>query len=186
MIKELLKDTRSYRRYDEKKRICREDLLDIAEAVRFCPSAANMQRIRLALVTDEKDCESVFNTLAFAAYLRPWVRPEVGERPVAYIVIMTASELDANLAIDVGIAAEAMMLTARERGIVGCMFRSFNKENLTRVVRNDGFIPALVISLGYAGEQVVIEDAVDGNVRYYRDEKGVHHVPKLPLDEIIL
>lgn len=186
MIKELLESTRSYRRYDEKRKIDRHELLDIAEAVRLCPSAANLQRIRLALVSDEGECEGVFDTLAFAAYLRPWVRPEKGERPVAYIVIMTECELDTNLSIDVGIAAEALMLTARERGIVGCMFRSFNRENLTRVLGKGGYIPALVISLGYPGERVVLEDARDGNIRYYRDDEDTHHVPKLPLDTIVL
>jgi hypothetical protein len=26
----------------------------------------------------------------------------------------------------------------------------------------------------------------DGNIRYYRDEAGVHHVPKRGLDEVLI
>ena len=186
MIKELLKETRSYRRYDESKPIDRRTLEQICEAVRFCPCAANLQRLRLVLLTEEKECAEVFETLSFAAYLRPWVRPEEGERPVAYAVIMTEKEPDVNLSIDIGIAAEAMLLTAREMGIGGCMFRSFNAENLTRILGKEGYSPILVLSFGYPGEKIVLEDGRADALKYYRDSDGVHHVPKLPLEEIIL
>jgi hypothetical protein len=35
-------------------------------------------------------------------------------------------------------------------------------------------------------EQVVIDDIVDDDVKYWRDERAVHHVPKRTLDEIIV
>ncbi len=186
MIKDLLKATRSVRRYDESRKITCEQLQEIAEAVRLCPSAANMQRLRLALVVEQEQSGEVFDTLAFAALLRPWVRPDVGERPVAYIVIMADREADVNLSIDAGIIAEAMLLTAKEQGIAGCMFRSFDKEKLTRVLGKDGYYPLLVLSLGYPGEMVVLETAVDGDLKYYRDGEGVHHVPKLALEDVII
>ena len=184
MLKDLLKQTRSIRRYDESKRIDRSTLMDTVESVRYCPSAANLQRVRIAIIDDYKSGE-VFDTLSFAAYLRPWVRPDVGQRPVAYLVLMTKAEPDTNLAIDCGIVAEALALSAREKGIGYCMFRSFNAENLTRVIGKEGYNPVLVISLGYPGEEVVIETATD-SLRYYRDEDSVHHVPKLALEDIIL
>lgn len=184
MLKDLLKQTRSVRRYDESRKIDRSTLMDIVESVRYCPSAANLQRVRVAIV-DDSLCDGVFDTLSFAAYLRPWVHPDVGERPVAYLVLMTKTDPDTNLAIDCGIVAEAIALSAREKGIGYCMFRSFNAENLTRVLAKEGYTPVLVISLGYPGEEVVIETATD-SLRYYRDENDVHHVPKLALEDIIL
>lgn len=184
MLKDLLKQTRSVRRYDESRKIDRSTLMDILESVRYCPSAANLQRVRIAIV-DDSLCDSVFDTLSFAAYLRPWVRPEVGQRPVAYLVLMTNSTPDTNLAIDCGIAAEAIALSLREKGIGYCMFRSFNAENLTRVLGKEGYTPVLVISLGYPTEEVVVETATD-SLRYYRDENDIHHVPKLALEDIII
>lgn len=186
MIKELLKKTRSTRRYDESRSVSYEQLLSIAEAARLCPSTANLQRLRLSLVTEARDTDEIFETLSFAALLRPWIRPDIGQRPTAYIVIMADREADVNLSIDAGIIAEAMLLTANEIGIAGCMFRSFDKEKLTRVLGKDGFYPLLVLSLGYPGERVVLEDCVDGNLGYYRDSEDVHHVPKLPLKDIII
>jgi hypothetical protein len=44
----------------------------------------------------------------------------------------------------------------------------------------------LAIAFGYPYETVVIEEAKGGEIRYWRDEKSVHHVPKRALSEIIL
>ena len=184
MLKELLIKTRSIRRYDESRKIDMSTLMDIVESIRYCPSAANGQRVKVAIISDDLT-EKVFDTLSFAAYLRPWMGPEEGQRPVAYLVLLTKSDPDTNLAIDCGIAAEAIALSAREKGIGYCMFRSFNVENLTRVIGKEGYTPVLVISLGYPKEEVVIETATD-SLRYYRDENDVHHVPKLALEDIIV
>ena len=56
---------------------------------------------------------------------------------------------------------------------------------LTRVLGKEGYKPILVISLGYPGERVELETSAD-NLRYYRDENGVHHVPKLPLEDLLI
>ena len=45
----------------------------------------------------------------------------------------------------------------------------------------------LIQALGKPKETVVIEDVgPDGDIKYYRDEEDVHHVPKRPLEELIL
>lgn len=186
MIKELLESTRSYRRFDENREVSAEDMKTIAGAVRLCPSAANLQRVRVVNVTDKSEKERVFDCLGFAAYLKDWAGPSVGERPTAYAILVTTQNLDVNLAIDVGIAAEAMLLTAREMGIGGCIFRSFKPDVISSVVNKEGYIPAMVIAFGYPSETVVIEDVKDGDIKYYRDANGVHHVPKLSCEDIIL
>lgn len=186
MLKELLEATRSYRRFDENRRIDDNQLREIVNAVRFCPSAANLQRVRVAIVNNYLQNDAVFSDLSFAAYLKDWQGPKVGERPACYLVIMTEREPDVNLAIDIGICAEAMLLSAREMGIGGCLFRSFNKDTLAAKLGKDGLVPSLVIALGYPAEKVVIDEVRDGDIKYYRDANDVHHVPKLPLDSIIV
>jgi len=45
----------------------------------------------------------------------------------------------------------------------------------------------LVLAVGKPKEQVLLETVgPDGNIRYWRDDEGVHHVPKRKLDDIII
>ena len=182
----LLEKTRSYRRYDEGKRIDESTLLSLVEAIRLSPSAGNLQRIRAVVVSEADKCDEVFSTLSFAAYLSDWNGPCVGERPVAYLVLLTESAPDVNLSIDIGIAAQSVLLTASSLGLGGCFFRSFNADRLCGVLQRDGYLPVLVIALGVPGEQVVIEKMMDGNVKYYRDEYDRHVVPKRTVKDIII
>ena len=53
MISELIKKSRSYRRFYADRAVDTETLVSIIDEARACPSAANMQRLRFALVNDE-------------------------------------------------------------------------------------------------------------------------------------
>ena len=90
--------------------------------------------------------------------------------------------------MDYGIAAQSIMLGAAEKGLGGCMIGSARREDLQTALG----IPApykilLVLALGKPVERVVTEPlGKNGEIRYYRDAEGVHHVPKRSLDELIL
>ena len=185
MFLDLVKSCRSYRRFDTSRKITEDELLSIAEAVRYTPSAANLQRIRLQLITSQSECDTVFSSLRFAAYLKDWAGPTEEERPVAYVVFLSECELDNNLAIDLGICSEALALSAAERGVGACIFRSFDKDILAPVLRV-GFVPHEVIALGYPSETVLVEDALNGEIKYYRDAEDRHVVPKRPMSEIVI
>lgn len=43
-----------------------------------------------------------------------------------------------------------------------------------------------VVALGKPAETVVLEGGTPAPSPYWRDADGVHHVPKRPLDEILL
>ena len=186
MVYDLILKNRSYRRFRQARKIKTEELRFLIESARVTGSAANLQRIRYLLVNEENQCLEVFKTLSFAGYLKDWGGPKDGERPSAYIVLMTEKEPDTNLAIDIGLAAQSILLTAREMGLGGCMFRSFKSEKLIPVLNKSPYIPSLVIALGEPSEDVYIVDSENGEIKYYRDENDRHAVPKLSLDELIL
>ena len=184
-ISELILKNRSYRRFDEAARLSREELLTLADAARLSSCAGNLQRLRFALVTEKETCDAVFPLLRWAAYFGNW-SPAEGERPAAYLIVLTQKTPDVALSIDIGIAAEAMLLRATERGIGGCMLRSYDREALTALLNRPGYAPELVIALGKPAETVKITEPQNGDLKYYRLPDGTHCVPKLPLSDLIL
>lgn len=93
-----------------------------------------------------------------------------------------------NFGCDSGIAAQSVMLGAVERGLGGCMIASIKKESLRTVLNiSDQYEILLVLALGRPRESVTIESLKSGgDIRYWRDENGGHHVPKRSLDDVIL
>ncbi|MBQ8320842.1 MAG: nitroreductase family protein [Clostridia bacterium] len=186
MVFELIKKNRSYRRFDASHELSYELLTSFIESARFTPSGANLQRLRFTIVNEKLACDEIFPALKFAGYLKEWTGPAVSERPASYVIISSESELDTLLAIDLGIAAEAILLTACEAGVGGCMIRSFAPEVIKARIPSGNQIPHMVIALGYPAEKVILTDSKSGDIKYYRDENDDHVVPKLPLDELIL
>lgn len=188
MIEDIIKASRSYRRFHEDKPISEDTLRYLVDLARLSPSAANLQPLKYIISADRKLNERIFPTLAWAGYLRPWMGPAEGERPVAYIIILGDTEITKNFGCDHGIAAQSIMLGAAEKGIGGCMIGAIDRQRLREVLGlPERYEILLVIALGYPSEKVVLEDVgPDGSIKYYRDSNDVHHVPKRPLEEIIL
>ena len=186
MVYNLIEKCRSYSRFDASKSISRETLIDFVKSARVTASGANLQKLRYSVFNKKEDLDRIFDTLKFAGYLTDWKGPEVSERPTGYIVRSSDAELNLLTAIDLGIAAEAIVLTAAEQGIGSCMFRSYGKEIMTKIVNTEGMVPHLVIAFGYPSETVLLEEAKDAEIKYYRDEKDRHVVPKLPLETLLL
>ncbi|MDH7481294.1 MAG: nitroreductase family protein [Armatimonadota bacterium] len=188
MIEDIIKASRSYRRFHEDKPISEDTLRYLVNLARLSPSAANLQPLKYIISADRNLNERIFPTLAWAGYLRPWMGPAEGERPVAYIIILGDTEITKNFGCDHGIAAQSIMLGAAEKGIGGCMIGAIDRQRLREVLGlPERYEILLVIALGYPSEKVVLEDVgPDGSIKYYRDSHDVHHVPKRPLEEIIL
>ena len=116
--------------------------------------------------------------------------PPEGRHPTAFIVICHDRSIAENAApyrVDVGIAAEAIVLAASEAGFASCMIGSFNAGKVSEALSlADDLAPALVIALGKCDEKIVLTEAANGDVKYYRDAEGTHYVPKRSADEVIL
>ncbi len=188
MIKDLVKRTRSCRRFFQDHSIPTETLRDLIDLARLSASAANRQPLKYILSNERETNAVIFSRLRWAGYLKDWDGPEEGERPSAYIIVLGDTEISSSFDCDHGIASQSILLGATEMGLGGCMVGSIERKNL----REDLHIPnqykiLLVIALGKPKEKIVIETTgADGNIKYWRDESGTHHVPKRPLGEIII
>jgi nitroreductase len=188
MLKELVMKNRSYRRFNEKRQITRETLEELVDLARLSASGGNKQPLKFILSAEPETNARIFPHLAWAGYLTDWPGPAEGERPTAYIIILGDTEISSSFGVDHGIAAQTILLGATERGLGGCIIGSIQREQLRKVLN----IPPryeilLVIALGEPRETVVIEEVgPDGDIRYWRDEKSVHHVPKRSLKELII
>ena len=186
-IQELIRKNRSYRRFYEEVSISREILLELIDLARLSPSARNAQTIKYILSHTPERNALVFPNLAWAGYLKDWDGPEPGERPSAYLIMVNDTRIFDNYFCDDGIAAQSILLGAVEKGYGGCIIGSVERIKLQKALNIPAHFKIIqVLALGKPKEEVVIETATDGNIKYYRDSKQVHHVPKRPLEELIL
>ncbi|MDX9881794.1 MAG: nitroreductase family protein [Prolixibacteraceae bacterium] len=187
MIRDLILKNRSYRRFVQNEPISVEQLTNWVELARFSASGRNAQPLKYALTNDGPTSLKIFECLAWAGYLTDWKGPAEGERPAAYITMLHDMRIADKYFCDDGIAAQSILLGAVEAGFGGCIIASVNRKKLREILQLPGYFEIIqVLALGKPAETVVIDDAKDGNIRYWRDEHSIHHVPKRTLDELIV
>lgn len=189
MIEELVRKTRSYRRFYEEQRIDMEQLLKLIELARLSASSANLQPLKYMPVNDPDICNNIiFPRLKWAGYLKDWDGPSPGERPAAYIIVLGDTKISKNFGCDHGISSQNILLGATELGLGGCIIGSVERNKVADDLKIPEHLKILhVIALGRPKETVVLEEVgPDEDIRYWRDEKGVHHVPKRLLKDIVI
>jgi nitroreductase len=188
MIRDLVLRNRSYRRFYEEIDITLETLKELADLARLSASAMNAQPLKYIVSCDRQRNSLILPHLVWATFLKTWPGPAEGERPSAYVVILGDTEVSRFWDYDAGIAAQSILLGATEKGLGGCMIANIRKEGLRKALNIPGqYEILLVLALGKPKEKVVIETVgPGGDTKYWRDSEGVHHVPKRPLDEIIV
>lgn len=189
-LRDLLICSRSVRRFKEDRTITAEDLRSLVELARFCPSGRNAQPLRYRLVTEAEEREAIFPALAWAGYFKDWAGPQEGERPAAYLVQCLDTRLGNDCLCDDGLQLEAITLGAATRGLGCCIIKAFNASDVAQALGIDPrFKPRYVLALGVPAERVVLEDMTgndDADFKYFRTPDGIHHVPKRPLEELII
>jgi nitroreductase len=188
MIKDLIIRNRSCRRFYQDVPIDYQTLREFVDLARLSPSAGNMQPLKYGLSCEPKSNDLIFPCLAWAGYLKDWPGPIEGEKPAAYIIILGDTEITDDFACDSGIAAQSILLGTREKGLAGCIIGLVQRDRLRKVLD----IPArfqilVVLALGKPKEMAVIESVgPSGDIKYWRDSQGTHHIPKRSLDDIII
>lgn len=188
LLKDLIAKNRSYRRFYQDEAVATETLRQLIELARLSPSAANRQPLKYFLSNTPETNSKIFPCLAWAGYLPDWPGPDEGERPAAYLVMLGDTRITKNYLCDHGIAAQSILLGAVEKGLGGCIIGAVNREKLRENLKIPSHFEIIqVLALGKPRETVVIEPlGTDGDIKYWRDQNGVHHVPKRALDDLII
>jgi nitroreductase len=188
MLRELITRNRSYRRFKEDEAVSIDTLRELVDLARLSASAANLQPLRYILVSDPDKRAEVFPYLTWAGYLHNWAGPEEGERPPAYIVVLGDTVVSNDFRCDHGIASQSILLGAVEKGLGGCILGAIRCERIRELFEiSSRYEILLVIAIGKPAEEVVLHDIEPGgNIKYWRDDHDVHHVPKRSLKELII
>lgn len=188
MIAELIEQNRSCRRFYQDHAVKLDTLKELVDLARLSASGANLQPLKYILSNDADTNADIFSCLTWAAYLKDWPGPQESEQPSAYIVVLNDNSISQDAGCDHGIAAQSMLLGAREKDLGGCMLGAINRNRLREILN----IPAqfkilLVVAIGKPKEMSVLEPVgPDGSIRYWRDSEDIHHVPKRTLSEVII
>ena len=191
MIKDLVRKNRSYRGYDESRKITEDELKELVDTARVAGSAANLQPLKYRLVCSDAEVAKLNGITRWGKMLKDIELPHKGKYPTAYIVICVDTDITKapeNANTDIGIAAQTILLAAVEQGLGGCMIGNYEKAQAAEALAlPERYVPQLIVAIGKPDETVVLTDTgEDGSVKYYRDANDVHYVPKRRLEDILL
>jgi nitroreductase len=190
-VSEAAQKRRSIRRFKDKP-VPYEVLEKCIEAARLAPSGRNRQVCEYIVINDAAILPGIFENIGGSLKLPPekgGPRPE--QTAKAYIIILINKNFEVDTSrrrmsyYDVGMAAENIILVALELGIGSCPVLTFDESALKPILDiPDTRDIALVIVMGYPDESPLAEvDSGSVNVRV--DDKGVRHVPKRKLEDIL-
>ncbi|HOF61465.1 MAG TPA: nitroreductase family protein [Candidatus Latescibacteria bacterium] len=188
MLKDLVRECRSTRRFKQHIPVTRDALVEMVDLARICASGSNKQALKYFVSADPEQNARIFPTLAWAGYLTDWPGPAEGERPAAYIIILGDTTISEGFGVDHGIAAQTIALAAREKGLGTCIMGAIQRPKLQEILNIPSHLQILlVLAIGVPAEKIQLEPVgPDRSIKYYRDENGVHHVPKRSLEEVLV
>ena len=191
MFKDLVKKSRSYRGYDQSRKITRDELLELVDCARYAPSSVNRQPFRYYLACEPEQLDRIQPLTGWAAMLPDRNLPEPGKCPTAFVVICQETEWEKDLTAclrDVGIVAQTILLAATDAGLGGIMIGNFSADQIRKALDlPEHLVPMLILAIGKPDECIVLTEVENGeSLRYYRDDQDVHYVPKRKLENVIL
>ena len=183
-LNSLLLKNRSYRGFDSSRQVSIEELKQIVEVCTKIPSAKNQQVLRFKLVAGE-DSPRLQQYTRWGGALPELNLPFKGTEPSAFIIICSTVPENKWVDIDLGIAAQSMLLKAVEMGLNGICIGAFNKNEVTAEFALP-HEPVLVLAIGKGAENIQLTRVKEGESQTYYRKDGVHFVPKLGLDDLVL
>ena len=183
-LSNLLLKNRSTRGYDNSFKVRKDQLVRIVSVNNKIASARNRQVLRFSIVTEER-AHLVLPHIAMGSALSDIKLPLSGAEPNAFIVVCAVCEPHVSTYIDLGISVQSMLLQAVEIGLNGICLMSFDKDSIKENLSLP-YEPLAVVPIGKSAENIQLVDMLSGgDCNYYR-KNGIHYVPKLSVDDLII
>ena len=185
-VETLMERNRSYRGY-QKDFVVKRDMLERIVVVNTkIASAKNQQVLRFKLVTKETGADIIVQNMKLGGLLPELHLPFPDTEPEAFIIVCSTIPENKFVDIDLGIAAQSMLLKATEMGLNGIMIGAFNKAKVIEAFQLP-YEPLLILAIGKGAERIKLQP-VDKNeaLAYYRDAEGVQYVPKIRWEQLLL
>lgn len=181
----LLQRSRSHRGYNKNYVVSRAELERIVSVCTKLPSGCNQQVLRYWLVTKETGADRLLPLLKMGAALPELHLPVEGTEPEAFIICCSVAPESKLVDIDLGIALQSMALKAVEMGLNTLMIGAFNREKVKEAFSLP-LEPLMLLAVGKGADRIeLVPTGADAPRAYYRRD-GVHYVPKVRLDDLIL
>lgn len=184
-LDELLVRNRSCRGFDPSYRVHRLQLEAMVRVNTRLASGRNAQTLRFKMVEASTPGRELLSSIRIGGALPELSLPLPGTEAQAFIVVCSTVPENPIVDIDLGISMEAMGLKAAQMGLNVLIIRAFDKAAVRRVLGLE-LDPLAVLAVGRGIEKFSLETvhACD-NLNYYRQD-GVHIIPKLAFEDILL
>jgi nitroreductase len=183
-LNRLLLLNRSHRGYDQRRMVTLDELRRIVSVNTRIPSARNQQCLRFRMVTTD-EAHLVLPHIKLGSALPDLHLPIEGSEPQAFIIVCTTIEENKWVDMDLGISAQSMLLKATEMGLNGICIGAFNAQAITEAFALP-HTPLLVIAIGKGAEQIQLTEIAEGDSHTYYRQEGIHYVPKVKLDDLLM
>lgn len=183
-LESLLKRNRSFRGYDRSVEVSEAQLLEMVKTVTWVASGMNAQPLRFRLVTGD-EADKIHPLVKLGAALPEEHLPHPGEEPSAYIVICSTVEENKIVDMDLGIAAQSILLKATEMGLGGIFILNF-KADAVQTALSLQMKPLAVLGIGKPAERIFLMPCHEGDSLAYYRKDGVHYVPKIKVEDLIV
>lgn len=183
-LESLLKRNRSFRGYDRSVEVSEAQLLEMVKTVTWVASGMSAQPLRFRLVTGD-EANNIHPLVKLGAALPEEHLPHPGEEPSAYIVICSTVEENKIVDMDLGIAAQSILLKATEMGLGGIFILNF-KADAVQTALSLQMKPLAVLGIGKPAERIFLMPCHEGDSLAYYRKDGVHYVPKIKVEDLIV
>ena len=180
----LLIKNRSTRGYDASYIVRADQLRRIVGVNNKLASARNRQPLRFRLVTAD-EAQKVLPFISRGTGLKELRLPLAGTEPNAFIVVCSTIEPRNSTFVDLGISAQSMLLQAVEMGLNGLCMMDFDAAGLVDSLQLP-YDPLLVVAIGKSAEKIQLVDINEDDDHSYYRENGVHYVPKIVVEDLII